>query len=87
MMQQILNSLFSEMKQIQSEKKRLLVETEAQKLKALDENFKKKFEYWRSQLIPRKQVSRDYRINNCKLASRTLLARDQKLHCYSISNP
>ncbi len=48
------------MKQIQSEKKRLLVETEAQKLKALDENFKKKFEYWRSQLIPRKQVSRDY---------------------------
>jgi hypothetical protein len=43
------------MKQIQSEKKRLLVETEAQKLKALDENFKKKFEYWRSQLIPRKQ--------------------------------
>lgn len=45
----------SEMKQIQSEKKRLLVETEAQKLKALDENFKKKFEYWRSQLIPRKQ--------------------------------
>ncbi|CAG5112975.1 Oidioi.mRNA.OKI2018_I69.chr2.g7129.t1.cds [Oikopleura dioica] len=45
----------SEMKQIQSEKKRLLVETEAQKLKALDENFKKKFEYWRSQLVPRKQ--------------------------------
>jgi len=45
----------SEMKQIQSEKKRLLVETEAQKLKALDENFKKKFEYWRNQLIPRKQ--------------------------------
>ena len=75
------------MKQIQSEKKRLLVETEAQKLKALDENFKKKFEYWRSQLIPRKQVSRDYIINFCKLASRTLLVRDQELHCYSISNP
>ena len=58
------------MKQIQSEKKRLLVETEAQKLKALDENFKKKFEYWRSQLIPRKQVSRDYIRDNCKLVER-----------------
>ena len=47
---------FSELKQIQNEKRRLLVETETQKLKELDESFKKKFDSWRDKLGPRKQV-------------------------------
>ena len=51
------NFWFSELKQIQNEKRRLLVETETEKLKSLDESFKKKFEHWRDKLGPRKQVS------------------------------
>ena len=51
------NFQFSELKQIQNEKRRLLVETETEKLKSLDESFKKKFEHWRDKLGPRKQVS------------------------------
>ena len=46
----------SELKQIQNEKRRLLVETEAEKLRSVDEGFKRKFEAWRAQLGPRKQV-------------------------------
>ena len=34
-----------------------MVETETEKLKSLDESFKKKFEHWRDKLGPRKQVS------------------------------
>jgi hypothetical protein len=45
----------NELKQIQNEKRRLLVETETQKLKELDESFKKKFDSWRDKLGPRKQ--------------------------------
>lgn len=52
-----INVQFSELKQIQNEKRRLLVETETEKLKSLDESFKKKFEHWRDKLGPRKQVS------------------------------
>lgn len=52
-----INFQFSELKQIQNEKRRLLVETETEKLKSLDESFKKKFEHWRDKLGPRKQVS------------------------------
>ena len=33
-----------------------MVETETEKLKSLDESFKKKFEHWRDKLGPRKQV-------------------------------
>ena len=47
---------FSELKQIQNEKRRLLVETETEKLKSLDESFKRKFDNWRDKLEPRKQV-------------------------------
>ena len=54
---QFKNWKFSELKQIQNEKRRLLVETETEKLKSLDESFKKKFEHWRDKLGPRKQVS------------------------------
>ena len=49
-------TLFSELKQIQNEKRRLLVETETDKLKSLDESFKRKFDHWRDKLEPRKQV-------------------------------
>ena len=49
-------SFFSELKQIQNEKRRLLVETETEKLKSLDESFKRKFDNWRDKLEPRKQV-------------------------------
>ena len=51
------NACFSELKQIQNEKRRLLVETETQKLKDLDDSFKKKFDSWRDKLGPRKQAS------------------------------
>ena len=50
------STLFSELKQIQNEKRRLLVETETDKLKSLDESFKRKFDHWRDKLEPRKQV-------------------------------
>jgi len=46
------------LKQIQNEKRRLLVETETEKLKSVDEGFRRKFEVWRNQLGPRKQVTR-----------------------------
>ena len=48
--------IFSELKQIQNEKRRLLVETETEKLRSLDESFKRKFDTWRDKLEPRKQV-------------------------------
>lgn len=48
-----------ELEQLQNEKRKQLLEHESAKLRECDEALQKELREWKSQLLPRKQVSSD----------------------------
>lgn len=52
----LLHILFSELEQLQNEKRKALLEHETAKLRECDEALQRELRDWKSQLHPRKQV-------------------------------
>lgn len=48
---------FSELEQLQNEKRKALLEHETQKLRECDDSLQRELREWKAQLLPRKQVN------------------------------
>lgn len=49
---------YSELEQLQNEKRKALLEHETQKLRECDDSLQRELREWKAQLLPRKQVRR-----------------------------